>query len=305
MASTRADTKESFPPLFGRQRIAALKAAGTPVDIASQAGNGAAEMLAALIRPHLTPVATPPTGIAKLPLIELPAKPSGPLLAIVLSGDGGWRDLDKTISEKLQSAGVSVVGWDCLRYFWSRKSPEQVARDLGAVIDTFLSRWGGSKVVLVGYSFGADVLPFAYDRLSPETKAHIVVGYSFGADVLPFAYDRLSPETKAHIVQLSLLGFSTVFQKGVQKSPFHHYSAAIDPAAAVIVVGVVEWLPRGRTTKESFPPLFGRDRSGPMKYGCVLGANKGVPSRSSTDRPRSIQLRLFLKKGIPSGFSLR
>ena len=171
----------------GRQHIAALKAAGTPVDIASHASNDAAETMAALMRPHLTPVAKPPpTGIAKLPLIELPAEPSGPLLAIVLSGDGGWRDLDKTISEKLQSAGVSVVGWDSLRYFWSRKSPEQVARDLGAIVDTFLSRWGGSKVVLVGYSFGADVLPFAYDRLSPETKAHIVqlslLGFSTAAD---------------------------------------------------------------------------------------------------------------------------
>ena len=170
-----------------RQHIAVLKAAGTPVDIASHAGSGAAETLAALMGPHLTPVATsPPTGIAKLPLIELPAEQSGPLLAIVLSGDGGWRDIDKTVSEKLQSAGVSVVGWDCLRYFWSRKSPEQVARDLGAVVDTFLSRWGGSKVVLVGYSFGADVLPFAYDRLSPETKSHIVqlslLGFSTAAD---------------------------------------------------------------------------------------------------------------------------
>ena len=170
-----------------RQHIAVLKAAGTPVDIASHAGSGAAETLAALMRPHLTPVATsPPTGIAKLPLIELPAEQSGPLLAIVLSGDGGWRDIDKTVSEKLQSAGVSVVGLDCLRYFWSRKSPEQVARDLGAVVDTFLSRWGGSKVVLVGYSFGADVLPFAYDRLSPETKSHIVqlslLGFSTAAD---------------------------------------------------------------------------------------------------------------------------
>ena len=171
----------------GRQRIAALKAAGTPVDIASHAGNGAAETLAALVRPRLTPTTTPtPTGIAKLPLIELPAEPSGPLLAIVLSGDGGWRDLDKTISEKLQSEGVSVVGWDCLRYFWSRKSPDQVAYDLGAIIDTFLSRWGGSKVTLIGYSFGADVLPFAYDRLSPETKSHIVqlslLGFATAAD---------------------------------------------------------------------------------------------------------------------------
>ena len=164
-----------------------LKAAGTPVDIVSQAGNGAAETLASLVQPHLTPVeAPPPTGIAKLPLIELPAEPSGPLLAIVLSGDGGWRDLDKSISEKLRSAGVSVVGWDSLRYFWSRKSPEQVARDLGTTIDTFLSRWGGSKVVLIGYSFGADVLPFAYDRLSPETKAHVVqlslLGFATAAD---------------------------------------------------------------------------------------------------------------------------
>ena len=104
------------PDNAGRQRVAALKAAGTPVDIASNAGNGAAETLAALVRPRLTPTTTPtPTAIAKLPLIELPAEPSGPLLAIVLSGDGGWRDLDKTISEKLQSEGESPssVGTAC------------------------------------------------------------------------------------------------------------------------------------------------------------------------------------------------
>jgi type IV secretory pathway VirJ component len=171
----------------GRQRIEVLKAAGTPVDIESHASNGAAEALAAMIRPLLTPAPTPTTtGIGKLPLVELPAEQRGPVLAIVLSGDGGWRDLDKSISDKLQSAGVSVVGWDSLRYFWNRKSPEQVARDLGTIIDTFLSRWGGSKVVLVGYSFGADVLPFAYDYLSPEIKAHVVqlslLGFATAAD---------------------------------------------------------------------------------------------------------------------------
>ncbi len=42
------------------------------------------------------------------------------------------------------------------------------------MIDTYVSRWGASKVALVGYSFGADVLPFAYDRLSPEAKARVV-----------------------------------------------------------------------------------------------------------------------------------
>jgi phosphatidylglycerol lysyltransferase len=159
----------------GRQHIAALKAAGTPIDV-SNTTDGAVETLAALLHPLLAPGAIAPTaGIANLPLVELPAKPRGALLAIVLSGDGGWRDVDRAIAQKLQSDGVSVVGWDSLRYFWSKKSPEQTARDLGAVIDTYTSRWGASKVALIGYSFGADVLPFAYDHLSPEAKVRVVL----------------------------------------------------------------------------------------------------------------------------------
>ena len=71
------------------------------------------------------------------------------------------------------SDGVSVVGWDCLRYFWSHRSPEETAQDLGGVIDTYTARWKASKVALIGYSFGADVLPFAYDHLSPEAKARV------------------------------------------------------------------------------------------------------------------------------------
>jgi phosphatidylglycerol lysyltransferase len=158
----------------GRQRIAALKTAGTRVNVTNATG-GAAETLAALLHPLLAQGAIAPTaGIANLPLVELPAEPRGPLLAIVLSGDGGWRDVDRAIAQKLQSDGVSVVGWDSLRYFWSKKSPEQTARDLGAVIDTYTSRWGTSKIALIGYSFGADVLPFAYDHLSPEAKVRVV-----------------------------------------------------------------------------------------------------------------------------------
>ena len=70
-----------------RQHIAALKAAGMPVDIASQAGNGAAEMLAALVRPHLTPVATPPpTGTAQASLNRTACGAKG-----ALAGDCSFR----------------------------------------------------------------------------------------------------------------------------------------------------------------------------------------------------------------------
>jgi type IV secretory pathway VirJ component len=143
--------------------------------------------MAALLHGHLAKsrrIAGP--AISGLPLVEMPAARRGPLLAIVLSGDGGWRDLDRTIAAKLQSDGVSVIGWDSLRYFWSHKTPAQIARDLGAVIDTYTARWGASKVALVGYSFGAGVLPFAYDRLPPEAKDRVVqlslLGFESAAD---------------------------------------------------------------------------------------------------------------------------
>ena len=42
------------------------------------------------------------------------------------------------------------------------------------MIDTYASRWGASKVALIGYSFGAGILPFAYDRLTQEAKQRVV-----------------------------------------------------------------------------------------------------------------------------------
>ena len=69
---------------------------------------------------------------------------------------------------------MSVIGWDSLHYFWSRKSPEQIANDLSMVIEAYTSRWGISKVALIGYSFGAGILPFAYDRLTQEARQRVV-----------------------------------------------------------------------------------------------------------------------------------
>ena len=109
-----------------------------------------------------------------LPLVELPAEGPGDLLAIVWSGDGGWADLDKVIGESLARKGVAVVGVDTLKYFWEAKSPDRVAADVAAMIRHYGDQWQRRKVVLVGYSFGADVLPFAYNRLPEAEKARVV-----------------------------------------------------------------------------------------------------------------------------------
>ncbi|HEY4298683.1 MAG TPA: AcvB/VirJ family lysyl-phosphatidylglycerol hydrolase [Paraburkholderia sp.] len=149
-------------------------------------GNADRSRLVALLTPHLQAVSTGADDVSDLPLIELPAAHPNGLMAIVISGDGGWRDLDKTIAQGLQKDGVSVIGWDSLRYFWSEKPPAQTSRDLARVMQTYGARWHAQHIALVGYSFGADVMPFAYNRLPQAQRAKVsliaLLGFAPDAD---------------------------------------------------------------------------------------------------------------------------
>jgi type IV secretory pathway VirJ component len=115
-----------------------------------------------LSREPSTPTADEVKG---LPLIELPAQSSSPLLAVILSGDGGWAAIDRQMGEYLKSEGVSVVGVNTLQYFWTPRTPDSSAVDLVRVLHHYLASWGKSRAVLIGYSLGADVLPFMANRL--------------------------------------------------------------------------------------------------------------------------------------------
>ncbi len=129
-------------------------------------------------------------ALRNLPLTEIPAAKPGSWMAVVVSGDGGWRDLDKEIGEQLAARGAPVVGVDSLRYFWSAKTPDEVARDLAAIIDAYGDSWGTQKVVLVGYSFGAAVLPFAVNDCPPAMRARVDPGVAAGSRCARAVPDR-------------------------------------------------------------------------------------------------------------------
>jgi type IV secretory pathway VirJ component len=134
------------------------------------------ERLVAVLRPLLE---SRPTGAAEsdlhdLPLTEIRVDHPGSLMAVIYSGDGGWRDIDKQIGGFLGEHGVPVVGVDALRYFWNTKTPEEVAGDLADVLRYYRARWRTPEVILVGYSFGAGVLPFAVNRLPAGDLASVV-----------------------------------------------------------------------------------------------------------------------------------
>jgi type IV secretory pathway VirJ component len=113
----------------------------------------------------------PPTALADLPLVEVPASGDGDTFAVLLSGDGGWAGLDKDVAAALATRNVPVVGLDSLRYFWKARTPDALAADLDRVLSYYSAHWHKAHVVLVGYSQGADVLPFAVNRLPATTRA--------------------------------------------------------------------------------------------------------------------------------------
>lgn len=108
-----------------------------------------------------------------LPITVLEAKPVMDTMAVIYSGDGGWRDLDEEVGSALQKQGVPVIGVDALRYFWKEKDPKEVAGDLARIIDTYRKEWKVKNVVLIGYSFGADIIPATYNLLPDRVKSSV------------------------------------------------------------------------------------------------------------------------------------
>lgn len=110
-----------------------------------------------------------------IPVVEVPATSGTPSDTVTLfySGDGGWRDLDRDIAERMAAKGFPVVGVDVLRYFWEHKSLEQGAADLEQLMDLYREKWGAKSFVLAGYSFGADLMPSFYNRLPQADRDQV------------------------------------------------------------------------------------------------------------------------------------
>lgn len=116
-----------------------------------------------------------PRRLRRLPLVEERARKPGRTFAFVFTGDGNWAMLVRSMSRELARRGVGSVGLKARTYLLRHRSPDQVARDVEAVLRHYFRVWRQDRVVLVGLSRGADLLPFVARRLPADLRARVAL----------------------------------------------------------------------------------------------------------------------------------
>jgi type IV secretory pathway VirJ component len=144
-------------------------------------------------------------SLSDLPLVlveptdEARKKAATDYFVVLYTGDGGWAGFDKDIAKGFQDIGVPVVGFSTLSYFWKARTPDASAADFQRVLSYFQNKWALKKVVLLGYSFGADVAPFLVTRLPEDLQKsvlQITLMSSSGFGEFEFKFAHWFSETK-------------------------------------------------------------------------------------------------------------
>jgi len=111
-------------------------------------------------------------SVSDLPLETVPTS-EGSLLAVLLTGDGGWAAGDKSLANAFAARNVAVVGLSSPRYLFRRRSPDEASADLARILRHFLRAWNRDRVIVVGYSRGADIGPFMVSRLPADLRRRV------------------------------------------------------------------------------------------------------------------------------------
>jgi type IV secretory pathway VirJ component len=188
-----------------------------------------------------------PAVLRGLPLVVDPAfSDEGGTFAVLLSGDGGWAGIDRRIATLLVKRGVPVVGFSTLAYYLRRRSPEESSKDIARVIRYYSREWKKENVLLVGYSYGADVLPFIVRRFGhailSEVGAVAFIGlgetvdfkFHIGVNWLGFKPRRSSRSVPAEVEKLK--GLRLLCIRGTREKDSGCRN--LGPASSVVTLAV-------------------------------------------------------------------
>ena len=95
-------------------------------------------------------------------------------LVFYFSGDGGINNFTENLCDQLGTKGFTVIRFNSRKYFWTKKTPEQIAKDAGEIITYYLSLYNKTDFSVVGYSFGADAAIYLASRLPKNLQSKLV-----------------------------------------------------------------------------------------------------------------------------------
>ncbi len=101
-------------------------------------------------------------------------------LVILVTGDGGFAKADREVTDLLHTHGASVVALDSRKYLRDGRTPEQAAADVARLVRYYLAAWKLDRLIVLGYSRGADMAPFVVRRLPDDLRARIDLVAMFG-----------------------------------------------------------------------------------------------------------------------------
>lgn len=124
-----------------------------------------------------------PDDVADLPLTEIaPTVGDAHRIAIIVTGDGGWAGLDRGVADALTAKGVRVIGFSTLKFFWHKQTPDAAADAMARVIAHYGKADPSARFVLIGYSFGASLVPVVINRLPAALRAIVDGGVMISPD---------------------------------------------------------------------------------------------------------------------------
>ena len=97
-----------------------------------------------------------------------------PVAAVLLSGDMGLRmGMGPDMAHRLAAAGVTVVGVNTLTYLRTTRTPAEITTLVADAARRALALGHADRVVLIGQSFGADMLHVGLARLPADLRARV------------------------------------------------------------------------------------------------------------------------------------
>lgn len=203
---------------------------------------------------------------------------------VFISGDGGWQALDDKLALYLAGHGVSVVGVSAVRYFWTKKTPEQAGTDMLRIATALAGTH--QPLFLGGYSFGADVTPFildawpAADRRRVSGQVLIAPGETASFEVSPLDWVFRAKATPLRVADaVRRLGLPAFCLAGQKEEPrdtacddlgsagtlarlpgSHHFDGNYDAVGRVVLEFIEKHLGAVAESLHQNPPIPARDQ---------------------------------------------